>query len=151
MELDIKIEESFRETPLGAYLSRSLDDPGKDHSVYRERLEVYRMGFRAGYKPNWISVEKDLPPSQKSVLAIYKNKYGKKSIVKAEYIPPFTVDAQDFFEDWDEGNCDYSDAEDKYYVKSSWYERVENWDYMSCEIIEGEVIKWMELPGIPED
>ena len=99
----------------------------------------------------WISVDDRLPESQKDVLAYYVNKYGEGKTVKAEYVASFSALACDFYDEESDYESDYSEIEDAYYVKEGWHERVENWKYSGCEIVEGQVTHWMPLPEPPKE
>lgn len=128
--------------------------PGEGHTqYYAEHVEIMYMEQQKEIEQikgeQWISVDKDLPPSQKRVFCHYKNENNKSRIVKAMYLPPFTVQAQDFYEDWEDVENDYSEAEDTYYVKSGWFEVVDNWEYASC-LINAMVTHWQPLPKAPE-
>ena len=130
---------------------RTLEDDSQDLS-YLQRLALSTL-LRAFtldcyMKDEWIDVNKELPKSQHTVLAYYLNECKKGRIVKAVYIRPFEVGAEDFYEDYLEFDCDYSDSDDRYYVKSGWYERVENGDY-GYYAINDEVLFCQELPEEP--
>lgn len=97
----------------------------------------------------WISVKDKLPDKSK-VIAYYKNSHGKGRMVMAEYVAPFTVKAEDFYDDWCDESLDYKDDDCEGYVKESWHEVIDNWgDFSSVHICEGEVTHWMWLPRPP--
>lgn len=131
---------------------KRLEDYEQDLS-YSQRLAIADIlkDFTPGCydKDKWIDVNEELPRSQHTVLAYYLNDCNKGRTVKAMYVEPFEILAEDFYEDWMDFDCDYSDAEDKYYVKSGWYESVENGDYAYYEIND-KVLFWKELPKEPK-
>ena len=94
----------------------------------------------------WISVKDRLPDHGESVLAIYKNDYGRYVQIIGHY-----------FERWkEESGCDddgydeYSEELDGYYYCEGWYEQQDNWgDYASIHVHEGHVSHWAVLPDPP--
>lgn len=96
----------------------------------------------------WISVEAQLPESERTVLAYYLNSHGKGRRVRAEYIAANTKSADD---GWDSDSpADYDEATDEYYWPAGWYEVVDNWDDLTHMVIhEGEVTHWIPLPSPP--
>jgi hypothetical protein len=98
----------------------------------------------------WIKIEDELPPAQSKVIAFYKNRQGMGRVVMAEYIPRFTVMAEDYFDADAEGNTEWSDDGEKEYVAESWHELIDNWcDFSGFEIVEGKVTHWMPKPLPP--
>lgn len=97
--------------------------------------------------PGWISVDERLPDAG-HCLATYRNSHGKLRIIRAKYARQFEVDAGD--EAIDNGNCEYNDEDDTFYLKAGWLECIDNWDdYSSVYVTEGEVTHWMPLPPSP--
>lgn len=83
----------------------------------------------------WIRVEDELPPARSKVIAFYRNSHGQGRTVFAEYIPRWTVLAEDGEQE---------------YVAESWHELVDNWtDFSGCEIVHGTVTHWMQKPLPP--
>jgi len=69
----------------------------------------------------------------------------------AEYIPPFTVLAEDYFSCGSNGNTEWDESKGHEYVAESWHEIIDNWgDFSGCEIVEGTVTHWMPKPQAPE-
>lgn len=102
---------------------------------------------------NWISVKDRLPPTQKKVIAFYRNSHGRVRRVMAEYVAPRTVLAEDYYDPDCEldGLTDYDEEQDQEWVKESWHEMIDNWgDFNGVHICEGEVTHWMPLPDPPE-
>jgi len=84
-------------------------------------------------------------PPPRAVLAFGKNHYKKGRKIKAVYFPAMTKE-----EDGDyDGDCDYSETEDKFYWPEGWYEwnLSEETHYHVDEI---EITHWCELPEEPE-
>ena len=130
---------------------RRLEDSEQELS-YSQRLAIATL-LRAFtldcyIKDEWIDVNEELPKPMHNVLVYYKNTCDKGRIVKAIYVEPYTVLADDFYEDWDEEFCDYSYAEGEYYVKSGWYESVENDEY-GYHPISDEILFWRPMPEEP--
>jgi len=113
---------------------------------HKELTDILTDFVEIVLKSRWINVEFELPPHGKNVLAYYKNSFGKGRTVKACYL-----------ERWKEESCanddnyEYSEEQDKYYLKAGWYEQIDNWgEYTACVITEGVVICWQYLPPPPE-
>lgn len=97
--------------------------------------------------PGWISIEECLPDSG-YCLATYRNQHGKLRIIRAKYARQFEIDAGE--DAIDQGNCEYNEADDTFYLKAGWLECIDNWDdYSSIYVTEGEVTHWMPLPATP--
>ena len=96
----------------------------------------------------WISVEAQLPESERTVLAYYLNSHGKGRRVRAEYIAAKTKSADD---GWDSDEpADYDEQADEYFWPAGWYEVVDNWDDLTHMVIhEGKVTHWLPLPAAP--
>jgi hypothetical protein len=94
---------------------------------------------------NWIPVDFRLPAHNTNVLATYKNSHGKRRVIVAHYLERWKEESFS-----DENNDEYSEELDIYYLKEGWYENLENWDYSSVVVSEGEVSHWMPLPEWPE-
>ena len=129
---------------------RRLEDDSQDLS-YSQRLAISTL-LRAFtldcyMKDEWKDADEELPKSQHTVLAYYLNDCKKGRTVKAMYIEPYSILAEDFYEDWMDYGY-YSEEKDNYYVKSGWYERVENSDY-GYYMINDRVLFWQELPNEP--
>ena len=97
--------------------------------------------------PGWISVDERLPDAG-HCLATYRNQHGKLRIIRAKYARQFEIDADE--DAIDQGNCEYNEADDTFYLKAGWLECIDNWDdYSSIYVTEGEVTHWMPLPAVP--
>lgn len=97
--------------------------------------------------PEWISVDERLPDAG-HCLATYRNQHGKLRIIRAKYARQFEIDAGE--DAIDQGNCEYNEADDTFYLKAGWLECIDNWDdYSSIYVTEGEVTHWMPLPAAP--
>lgn len=101
----------------------------------------------------WIKVEDEFPAQGRKVIAFYKNSHGKSRMVMAEYIPRFTVLAEDYYACDSEGRTEWQEGDDEHeYVAESWHELIDNWgDYSGCEITEGTVTHWMPIPFQPTE
>lgn len=96
----------------------------------------------------WISVEKEKPKNI-PVLATYKNSLGKTRIIKAMWVPRFSHEGMNEFEDLD---LDYSEEKDTYYWPEGWYECLDNWgDYSYILVYQGVPTHWQPLPSPPGD
>lgn len=93
--------------------------------------------------PAWIPVGERLPGAEVMVLAYYKNSLGKHRRIRAFYAPKHTVSAPDF-----EGDPDYDEAQDEYYLPEGWYEANEHeethWQ------VDEPITHWMPLPEPPK-
>lgn len=95
---------------------------------------------------DWISVKDRLPEHYRHVLAYYVNDYGKARIVRAAYIYPRT---EVFSNDDYDGDLDYDEKTDMYYLPAGWIEENEHED--THWIIDEEVLCWMPLPDPPKE
>lgn len=87
--------------------------------------ELKRISFIHGAKfsQEWISVEDELPPAEKQVIAKLISENGKEYKTMAIYIPPRTILAEDFMMDDDDGDFyDYDEEKDTYYAVEGWWE-----------------------------
>lgn len=95
----------------------------------------------------WISVD-DRMPGKERCLAAYVNAAGKHRIIRAMYVDQFQIDAGE--DAIDQGNCEYNEADDTFYLKAGWLECIDNWDdYSSIYVTEGTVTHWRRLPAAP--
>jgi hypothetical protein len=96
----------------------------------------------------WISVDDLMPNHGVKVIAHYKNgSFGKNRTVMAHYLEPLKEESNSDID----CNDEYDEKTDNYYLKSDWYELIDNWDdYTSVVIHEGEVTHWMPIPIPPE-
>lgn len=99
---------------------------------------------------DWIRVEDELPPARSKVIAFYYNSHGRRRMVFAEFIPRWTVLAEDYFDHESVGNTEWTHDGEQEFVAESWHELVDNWgDFSGCEITEGVVTHWMPKPLPP--
>lgn len=97
----------------------------------------------------WISVDEQLPESERTVLAYYLNSHGKERKIRAEHVARWTVEAG-MFADPDIECVEYSEKYDEYYLLEGWYECIDNWDeYSRIAVVEGKVTHWLPLPSAP--
>lgn len=91
----------------------------------------------------WISVEKEMPKTGVPVIAYGINENGKSRRLKAYFAPKFSIDADCF-----EGDADYCEEKDEYFLPEGWYEQNEyediNW-YVGLKITH-----WQPLPTPPK-
>lgn len=118
-----------------------------------QRVANYKLIISALEKQlngGWIPVSERLPEANKDVQITFReymnwSKKFRHGICKAIYIPEHSIKSEDM--GWDD--CDdvevYDETEDTYYVKSGWYEIVENWEYTHV-YINCEVTAWQPLP-----
>jgi len=105
-------------------------------------------GESLAFDSPWLDA--NLVKPEKSCLAFYRNRLGKRRLVKAFYAKKFEMEADIYWDDGYEG-CDYDEESDTYYVAEGWYEEIDNWDDLSfISITEGTVTHWMPLPVMPE-
>lgn len=99
----------------GTEITNTIDD-----------LNLYsQTDFEAGVKfaQEWISVEDELPPAEKQVIAKLISENGKEYKTMAIYIPSRTILAEDFMMDDDDGDFyDYDEEKDTYYAVEGWWE-----------------------------
>jgi hypothetical protein len=139
--------------PLSPIEESGLRAHGLDIGTPSQMSDVFRHGVawassQLEQQTQWISVEAQLPESERTVLAYYLNSHGKGRRVRAEYIAAKTKCADD---GWDSDSpADYDEATDQYYWPAGWYEVIDNWDDLTHMVIhEGEVTHWMPLPSPP--
>lgn len=99
--------------------------------------------FTRGESQHWISVDAQLPPTDKNVLACYMKKLGKYRIVLAFYVSSLHMEAD---EGVDEGLLEWGDNGCSY-VKQGWYEA--NQAGSVFYPIEEPPTHWMNLPKPP--
>lgn len=99
----------------------------------------------------WIPCSERLPDNRVDVLICYRawQQYAKRyvySIVNGWYARKHSVNENVFLE-W-EGDCDYKEDEDEFYIQEGWYEFTTqgNGDLMNWYIGDAEVVAWMPLP-----
>ena len=104
-----------------------VDQYDYERQVYKEQLQ-------------WKPIE--TAPINRKVMVGYVNQYKHKRIICAEYIPMFTLLAEEG-NDW----AEYNEYDDEYYVPEGWYECIDNWgDFSSVAITEGVPEVWMDIP-----
>ena len=105
------------------------------------------LASRPAEVDDWINVEDRLPGKERC-LAAYVNAMGKHRIIRAIYAGQFQIDAGE--DAIDQGNCEYNEADDTFYLKAGWLECIDNWDdYSSIYVTEGTVTHWRSLPSAP--
>lgn len=88
----------------------------------------------------------DTAPSLKAVLVHYPNALGNSRIVKAKFIPRYTVESSGD----EEGVDEYHEDSDKFTYIEGWWELIDNWDeYNFVFIDENKPTHWMPLPAVP--
>ena len=92
----------------------------------------------------WISVEDRLPETGIPVIIYGINDYGKGRRLRAFYAPKFSIDADSY-----EGDADYSEEKNEYFIPEGWYEQNEyedtNW-YVGFK-----PTHWQPLPTPPKE
>ena len=105
------------------------------------------LASRPAEVDDWISVE-DRLPGKEHCLAAYVNASGKHRVIRAMYAGQFQIDAGE--DAIDQGNCEYNEADDTFYLKAGWLECMDNWDdYSSIYVTDGIVTHWRSLPAAP--
>ena len=99
----------------------------------------------------WIPCSERLPDNRVDVLICYRvwQQYAKRyvyAIVNGWYARKHSVN-ENVFSEW-EGDCDYKEDEDEFYIQEGWYEFTTqgNGDLMNWYIGGAEVVAWMPLP-----
>lgn len=93
----------------------------------------------------WIPVSERLPNTAEAVLAVVTDEHYKGSkpqTIRAYYIRKHAVEAHD-----DDVACEYSEADDRFYVNEGWYE-CNQYDEVNYAVT-GAVHCWMPLPPPP--
>ena len=91
----------------------------------------------------WVSVSEDMPKVGQFVLATFVCSYrGTRQVVRAMRAGRFMLPAAEL-----DDECEYSEADDEYYVPPGWYEKNEM-EEVHWKIIE-EVTHWMPMPDPP--
>ena len=86
-------------------------------------------------------------PSERNVLAFYKNDLGNGRTVKAVRYEQFQ---REYDHDSDELIADYSEDRDAYFWPAGWYEVIENWDDYA-HLAMPRPTHWMPLPAPPQN
>ncbi len=97
-------------------------------TVYKTRFELCST---------WIKPSDKMPESGIPVLA----DVGKKYPVRADWVAKFSEESGC---DYD-GDCDYNESNDTYYIASGWYEWCHYYDETKW-FVNDEVLAWMPLP-----
>lgn len=133
------------------YISRqeAIDEIRKCRFVV-DAIEKIRGLTPAQPEQRWIPVSEKMPGNRVSVIICYREwqQYAKRyvySIVIGWYARKHSV-REDVFNEW-EGDCDYDEDEDEFYIREGWYEFTTqgNADLMNW-YINAEVVAWMPLP-----
>jgi hypothetical protein len=96
----------------------------------------------------WRSIE--TAPTYRAILVHYKNEQGLHRIVKAIYIPRFSVESHP---ESDVGIEEYDEENDRFTYLEGWYEVIDNWDeYGFIRFEPGhEPDAWQYMPEIPNE
>lgn len=101
----------------------------------------------------WISVEDELPESQKPVLVCAKDKtFGYKRVLKAAHVGYHECSTEDY--EWQEyeGGTEYDEEKDRFWIPECWYETnaiENNGNWLLCD--DYEITHWMPLPEPPKE
>ena len=95
----------------------------------------------------WRPIEE--APHNTLVLVHYKNRLGKSRIVRAEFIPRFTVESGP---DAEHGIDEYDEANDRYTYIEGWWEHIDNWAEYAFVLFDSghKPDGWQALPPPPE-
>lgn len=93
---------------------------------------------------NWISVDEQLPETQKRVLVCFTNSSGKAWVTCADYIAPKSVLYEDYMDEQFSTVGEYDEENDCYWTDEGFYEYnyapETNWQ------LSDKVTHWMPLP-----
>ena len=92
----------------------------------------------------WIDVNDQMPKHDTRVLVCYKNELEKDRVEIAEYIPPRTILAENYFNSEAEGCDEYDEEKDCWWVKEGWYEA--SWTADTNWALGYTPTHWMPLP-----
>lgn len=97
----------------------------------------------------WIDVKETVPDSEKDVLVLIKNSYGKHNITIAQHINNKEKSTEDYGWQEFEGDTEYDEDKDCFWVPECWYESnfVEDNANWIIDSYHGEVIAWQNLPN----
>ena len=104
--------------------------------------EIMRLQTELEAAQHWI--EASVAPRNRTGLAYYLTRHGKRRTVRAVCVSPKSV----MYDGDDDDFGDYDEATGEYYLPAGWYERVENGDY-DYYPIDGTVTHFMPLPAPP--
>jgi hypothetical protein len=120
-------------------------------------MGIYHGRYIAGYDlrkseevepakaEGWISCAERMPDNPRDCLAVYVTPYGKQRRIRAFYAKQFEIEANG-----DECDSDTREEDDTEWLKSGWYECIDNWgDYSSVTVTEGVVTHWQPMPAMP--
>ena len=88
-------------------------------------------------------------PDGVEVLATYKNEYGHRRVVRANWLARYKHEAND--SDFYEFPPDGGEDEGVAYAPEGWYELIDNWDDYSSVFINYQVDYFCELPVFNEE
>jgi len=94
--------------------------------------------------PNWIKCSKEMPAIKKVCFAFGINEYKHKRILRAIFVPKYSVSVDDM--DY-EGDSDYHEEKDEFFWPEGWYEWNEN-DEIHMKI-SFEITDWMPIVDYP--
>ncbi len=114
-----------------AYDCNCMPEACTDKSLF-----LFAQAIAQIHTPAWIKPSERMPEPGMPVLA----DVGQKYPTRAEWIEKFSQEAGC---DYD-GDCDYNETEDTYYIPPGWYE----WNIFEEThwFVDAEVIAWMPLP-----
>ncbi len=97
---------------------------------------------------NWFDVKEVKPKTLERVLSVYKDN-GTYIAVIARYIPPKTVESEDFFSIEAEADDEWDEEKEVYYVVEGWWEASFESD-MNYKISSRcrEIEYWAHLPNV---
>ena len=143
-----------KQTMLGLIVEAKRTDP--ETGSFAEWLAEYLAEHLPAFTPpnEWVSVEERLPESQTPVLAVLQSKTFSKYITISvlAHIGYHEVNTEDDF-GWREyeGETEYDEKKDCFWVHPCWYEVNAVDDNPNWEVDDVyEVTHWMPLPAPPD-
>ena len=124
---------------------------GTNPPMYINTVTTAILALEKQLNNGWIPCSRELPEINKNVQVTFREymKWSKKyryGVCKAIYISQYSIKSENMGWNDCEDVEEYDETVDTYYVKSGWYEVIENWDDYTHVYINCEVTAWQPLP-----